>query len=262
MSLKNGNHDLILVCGVIPCIDNQVLLEELENNLKQGVKIVLLSPIEDTKLANNLSLYCKYEAGSEEGVIALLTKCLASNLPEDLQEYFDDLDDGYLSAETNIGEDEIEEISAFYEQAKNPLFIFGRDFLVHERSHNIEKLLHILKNYSRLELLPLTDFTFNESYEIPEIVEELKSFDGTAIVVCKAKNDKETKLLIGSPQFSIAAKSSNNQDLHVNIGGGVILEKKFVIDENLKGTIALMPMLEEENSYRYKVAKITKREVQ
>lgn len=261
MSLLNESHDLILVCGVIPFIDNQDLLEELEKKSEKGSKVILLSPIEDTKLATNLDLYCKYEAGSEEGVVALLAKCLASHSPENLQEYFDDLDDGYLSAETNIGEDEIEEINDFYEQAKNPLFVFGRDLFIHERSHNIKKFLCILKKYSKLSMLPVTEFEFDTECEVPEEVEELKSFDGTAIVVCKAKNDEEARLLIGSPQFSIAAKSSNNQGLHVNIGG-VTLEKQFVIDENLKGTIALMPALEEENSYRYKVAKITKREVQ
>jgi NADH-quinone oxidoreductase subunit F len=261
VNFLENNYDLIILCGIVPFIDSIELLNDLQNVKDKNSKIVLLSPIEDVKLCEDLELFCKYEAGSEEGVVAMLSKYLVKELPKNLQEYFENLDDGYLSAETNIGEDEIEEIQALYGNAKNPLFIFGKDLVVHECSENIARFLNILKSYSRFEMVSLEKFEFTDCCETPYEVEDLKSFDGTAILQCKARNEKETNLLIGSAQFSIAAKSSNGQFLHVSFDG-ISKEREFVVDENLKGTIALMPMDEKVDVYRYKVAKITKREVQ
>lgn len=261
VNFLKSDYDLIILCGVVPFIDSVELLHDLRSLKDKNSKIVLLSPIEDVKLSEDLELFCKYEAGSEEGVIAMLSKFLSKELPKELQEYFENLDDGYLSAETNIGEDEIEEIQALYEDAKNPVFIFGQDLTIHERSKNIANFLNILKSYTRFQTVSLEEFEFKNCCEIPDEVEDLKSFDGTAILQCKANDTQQTNLLIGSIQFSIAAKSSNGQSLHVSFED-TSKERKFVVDENLKGTIALMPMDEKVNAYRYKVAKITKREVQ
>ncbi len=83
----------------------------------------------------------------------------------------------------------------------------------------------------------------------------MKSFDGT--VVFEYSSDENGELLIGSAQFAVAAKVQNGQPVTVKNQN-----REFRLDKKLKGTIALMPSMIDENSYRFEVAKITKREVQ
>jgi hypothetical protein len=63
-------------------------------------------------------------------------------------------------------------------------------------------------------------------------------------------------LLIGSAQFARAAKVKNGQKIAIENQN-----REFRLDAKLKGTIALMASDTNEDSYRYKVVKITKREV-
>jgi NADH-quinone oxidoreductase subunit F len=260
--MQNSN-DLIIVLGAIPSIDDEEICENLIEKSTKGTNVVLLSTMEDKELNSYLRLFCKYEAGSEEGLIAILAKYLLQdkNIPSKLREYFDDLDEGYLSAETNIGEEEFEDLQELYKKAQAPLLIIGRDLLLHPRKENIKRFLSILKKYADLNFFSFQAMDLSGKIETPSEIEELKSFDGTVVFNCKASNEDELNLLIGSRQFSIAAKAQNNQEIVVSFGG-VRQNRKFVIDEDLKGTIALMPMIEgDTSSYRYKMAKITKREV-
>jgi NADH-quinone oxidoreductase subunit F len=250
----DNKYDLVILLGVIPSIDEPVLLQELQES---SAKVVHMTPFEDAAL--KCELLCRYEAGSEEGVVAILSKTLCMNLPVEFEDYFESLDEGYLSAETNIGEDEFEEILEMYEEAKSAVLIIAEDVLYHDRSKNINKFLKILKEFTKLEVISLSSHDFESSLSVPQEVEELKSFDGTVVLQYKSKDNLEK--LIGSKQFSVAAKSQNNQKVNVYIEDKVE-ERIFEVDEKLKGTIALMPVKDENLSYRYKVAKITKREVQ
>lgn len=261
--MQNSN-DLIIVLGAIPSIDDKEICENLIEQSRKGANIVLLSTMEDKELHPYLKMFGKYEAGCEEGLMAILAKYLlhSKEIPAKIREYFDALDEGYLSAETNIGEEEFEDLEELYKNANSPMLIVGSDLLLHPRKENIKRFLSILKKYADVSFSSLHAMDLSGKIEIPSEVEELKSFDGTVVLNCKASNEDELNLLIGSQQFSIAAKAQNNQEIVVSFGS-VQQNRKFVVDEELKGTIALMPMTEgNTSSYRYKMAKITKREVQ
>jgi len=243
-------NDLIAVVGSMISLDDRELFEDIKNS-----KIALISVLEDLSLMSSVKFFSRYEAGSEEGVIAILAKEFLKNadLPKEKRDYFDELDEGYISAETNIGEEEVEELYVMIQNASNPLIVFGKDMFLNSRVENISKFINLLKKYSKIEIKCLGKLK-TDSLHVEEL-EELKSFDGT--VVFEYNSDENSELLIGSAQFAVAAKVKNGQPITVKNQ-----DREFRLDKKLKGTIALMPSMTKENSYRFEVAKITKREVQ
>lgn len=226
----------------------------------QDTKIALISVLEDPTFAHKVDFFSRYEARSEEGVIALLAKAFLQNkkLPTHIAEYFEDLDNGYLSAETNIGEEEIEELCALINAANKPKIILGPDLALNPHSKNIQKFIALLLEYSGLQI-DLLFATPSGQIKVPEPISPLQSFDGT--VVFEYCSDEPSDILRASAQFSTAAKVQDGQDIAINIDNRVEY-RKFVLDDELKGTIALMPSAAKSASCRYKVAKITKREIQ
>ncbi len=188
-------------------------------------------------------------------MVAILAKEFLkdADLPGEMRNYFDELDEGYISAETNIGEEEAEELHVMLQEATNPLIVFGKDMFLNSRVENISKFINLLKKYSNIEIKCLRKLK-TDSLHVEE-VEELESFDGT--VVFEYNSDENGELLIGSAQFAVAAKVQNGQPVTVKNQN-----REFRLDKKLKGTIALMPSMIDENSYRFEVAKIIKREVQ
>lgn len=243
------SNDLVVVVGAMLSLDDKKLLEKIKDS-----KVVLVSVMEDTSFMDSVELFCQYEAGSEEGVVAILTKEILSDtdLPQNIKDYFENLDEGYISAETNIGEEEVEELHLMIQDASNPLIIFGKDIFLNPRVKNISRLISLIKEYSDIEIKCLSELK-KDTLHIEEI-EELKSFDG--VVVFEHNLDQGRDLLIGSAQFARAAKVKNGQKIVIENQN-----REFRLDSKLKGTIALMASDTNEDSYRYKVVKITKREV-
>ncbi len=243
-------HDLVVVIGSMLSLDDKELFKTIKDS-----KIALISVLEDLPLMESVEFFSRYEAGSEEGVVAILAKEFLkdADLPGEMRNYFDELDEGYISAETNIGEEEAEELHVMLQEATNPLIVFGKDMFLNSRVENISKFINLLKKYSNIEIKCLRKLK-TDSLHVEE-VEELESFDGT--VVFEYNSDENGELLIGSAQFAVAAKVQNGQPVTVKNQN-----REFRLDKKLKGTIALMPSMIDENSYRFEVAKIIKREVQ
>jgi len=243
-------NDLVVVIGSMLSLDDKKLFEEIKDS-----RIALISILEDIPLMSSVKFFCRYEAGSEEGVIAILSKELLKdiNLPQEIKDYFDELDEGYISAETNIGEEEAEELYTMIKNASNPLIVFGKDLLLNPRNENISKFINLITEYCDVEVKCLKELK-TKSTKVQEI-EELKSFDGTVIFKYNSQNNRD--ILVGSAQFGVAAKVQDGQAILVENQN-----REFKLDKKLKGTIALMADEVNEDSYRFKVAKITKREVQ
>ncbi|MFK5937517.1 MAG: 2Fe-2S iron-sulfur cluster-binding protein [Sulfurimonas sp.] len=120
-----------------------------------GAKIVYAHPLEDALMKNTTTQLMKYEAGSEEGVMALLANELLKDveLSESERAFFDDLDIGYLGAESNIGDEEFSLMSKSFARAKNHVLIIGSDMFAHARSKNIAKLAAMIEKYTTFSLL-------------------------------------------------------------------------------------------------------------
>ncbi len=111
---------------------------------KQRAQFIYMHPIDDIALQNKYTQFVKYEASSEEGVLALLASYLIKDIPEDLKSYFDDLDIGYLSGETSIGEEELEDVVKKLIRRKNKTLIIGSDLYAHPNASNIAKLVGLI----------------------------------------------------------------------------------------------------------------------
>ncbi len=265
--LKNDNNDIftdnidadfVLVMGIMPSKD-----EALSSALQKVKNIVYLSVVEDSDITNIVKIQSRYEAGSEEGVLAILAKELLSNqeINQGAKHFFENLDDGYISAECNVGEEELEEINELYKKSKNPLMVLGYDFYNHPRKKNIAKIIDLFVEYGNFKIYIEnfdTKIKTDNNYTLEDVA-ELDSFDGSVVYAYPTSNQDDQELLIGSPQFKMAAKIKDKDDIYV-ITENSEYQRKFILDRELKGTVALLPSAVGDESYFYKIAKIIKRE--
>lgn len=160
-SLYNGklediaSSDQVIVLGSRVSTDNpQVRYNLTMANKRKKARITYMHPIEDALLQNTVTHFAKYEVGSEEGVMALLLKTLIDETASDsIQKFLSDLDEGYLSAESNIGEEEFAAIAKVKERAKKTTLILGQDLYAHDKAANIAKMAGLLQKYSDIKIV-------------------------------------------------------------------------------------------------------------
>lgn len=148
--------DAAIVIGSRIATDNPAVRYALTTASKHnGAKIVYAHPLEDALMQNVITQMMKYEVGTEEGVMALLAHSILKDidLDEDERAFFDELDFGYLYAETNIGEEEFSQMIKSFSRAKKRTLIIGNDIIAHERSCNIAKLAALIEKYSDFSLV-------------------------------------------------------------------------------------------------------------
>ena len=203
--------DAIIVLGTQIATDNPGVRYAITTASKQnGAKVSYFHPIEDALLQNVVTQFVKIEAGTEEGVVALMAKELLKNseLPKEVQEYFESLDDGYLEAESNVGEEEFAQMSAYFKRAKTKTLVAGADLFAHERAANIAKFLGLIERFSEYKVLIIPkeantlgvsllcqlDEPIKEGYTVGYNVKgdyTISSFDEDANLVVPALNQQE-----------------------------------------------------------------------
>jgi len=122
---------------------------------REKAQYIYMHPIEDSSIQNLVTQFVKYEAGSEEGVIALLLDLILKDnkeLPKEIQEFINDLDIGYLSAESSVSEEELAQIKQAFWKRKRFSLIIGNDIFNHEKVENIAKMVAIIEKYSNFNL--------------------------------------------------------------------------------------------------------------
>ncbi len=148
--------DFIAIMGSYIASDNPMVRYAVTMSTKRySTEVVYLHPIEDQLLQNTVTQFIKYEVGSEEAVLALLVKNLIKRdeLSDELKKFFDSLDEGYISAESNVGEEEIEEFLRKMRYKERFVFIVGEDLYNHPQAANIAKLLGLLQSKSDFKVL-------------------------------------------------------------------------------------------------------------
>ena len=120
-----------------------------------GAKIIYAHPMEDALMQNSVTQFMKYEAGSEEGVIALLANELLkeADISNEERAYLLDLDLGYLEAESNVGDDELKLMSKSFARSSKKVLIIGSDLFAHKRALNIAKLVALIEKYSEFSVV-------------------------------------------------------------------------------------------------------------
>ncbi|MGD9970758.1 MAG: 2Fe-2S iron-sulfur cluster-binding protein [Sulfuricurvum sp.] len=148
--------DGIIVLGGRISTDNPAVRYAVTTAARHnGAKVVYMHPLEDALLQNVVTQFVKYEVGTEEGVSAMLVKTLIgdNNLDEEEQRFFEGLDEGYLCAESNVGDEEFTRIAQSMKRLKRKTLIVGSDVLAHKRSENIAKLLALLEAESDFSVI-------------------------------------------------------------------------------------------------------------
>ncbi|MGP1484991.1 MAG: hypothetical protein ACTTJC_02680 [Campylobacter sp.] len=242
MKFKKFNNAKTLSLASLLCVQNP----NLANLLKQN-KYLYISCLEDEILGNENLIRC--EIGSISYVLALLCKfCLNfDNFDGEIKEYFSNLDEGFLSGECNVGEEEFEnEISPFFKECDN--IIIDSSFFRHKDSAMIFKFLDLLGKNVVLASGDTCQINIGENLNQ---LSELDNFDGSVVFVRDGKSD----VLVGSNSFAMIAKIKDG-DLVEIVANGLNLQRKFSLNTNMQGTIALC----EGNfsGYDFKLAKITK----
>ena len=118
-------------------------------------RVAYMHPLEDKEIQNIVTQFIKYEAGSEEGVAALLADTLLKEieLPKAVRTFLDDLDIGNLSAESNIGEEELEMLRKSLIKKTGFSLVVGADLYAHPRAEQIAKLVALLEQYAGFNVI-------------------------------------------------------------------------------------------------------------
>lgn len=260
-----AKSDFIITFGSFLAADNVEIQEAIIQAIaKNTAEFVYMHPIDNVDLKVYYSQFIKYEVGSEEGIASLLLDTFVKSSDEKVENFINDLDIGYISAESSAGEEEFEEAYERTIEKSEKTLILGRDIFTHSRVESITKILSVIRKYSDLNVICLDkeyQHIINEILdENLDEVEELDSYNGT--VIYRTYGEEDTHILVGSESFARIAKVANNDNVFINCCGEKI-QKSFIIDKNLYGTIALCAMNNDDSSslsqgYRYKQVKIEK----
>jgi NADH-quinone oxidoreductase subunit G len=114
-----------------------------------------MHPMEDELLQNVVTQFVKYEVGTEEGVVAMLAKTLLEgcDLSDEADAFFAGLDEGYLCAESNVGDEEYAQITKSFIRAKRKTLVIGSDVITHKRASNIARLCAMIETYTEFSVV-------------------------------------------------------------------------------------------------------------
>ena len=231
-----------LVAGKSLSIAN--LLSLSDKNLAKKIKeheFKYISCFEDNELGSKNLIRC--EIGSISYVLALL--CKYANLVQN--EFFDELDDGLISGECNVGEEEFEELGKWIKDVKN--VIIDDSFFTHPDKDAIFWLLEILGKNVVLAGGERDEFT---GYGEVDELRELDNFDGAVVYLNKNASDE----IVGGVQFGIVAKAKDGEILNLK-AKDFSVRAKFRLDPALKGTVAIVGTQEFEG-YAFKQVAVGK----
>lgn len=251
-------YDYILSIGTF--FENESLKNSLEKACKNEAKFIYMHPIDNFELKDFYTQFIKYEVGSEEAILALILNFFIESSNDNLKKFLENLDIGYLSAESSAGEEEFEEAFTTFENSNSKLLVIGDDIKNHERVENIVALLKNIKKYTDFELIFLDEVLQEklnscENYKLEE-VEDLKSFNGTLLYSLLGD---ETTILKASQTFANIAKVKDGDNIEI-LSKDEKIKRVLKIDENLHGTIAILNIENSINEYPYKQVKIQKEE--
>lgn len=191
-------------------------------------------PLQNTQQIN-------YEVGTEEGVILLLAHQICTQPSEKLKEIFAQIDLGYLSAESNIGEEEFEDLLEFVKGESFSL-VLTQDFLAHPMNKNILALFEEIAKESNIQCL-IDGLT-------PQICTTLPEYNGSVVRIAQGE-----PLLRGSKQFALFAKIQTGTITTIT-HPSFSLQVPFVLDEEMRGTIAILQTPNPLPSYPYQKVQI------
>ncbi|MBM0637314.1 hypothetical protein LNU06_04640 [Campylobacter sp. VicNov18] len=201
----------------MPSLKNKNLCQKIGSNS------INISCIEDKTLK---ARFYKCEIASLSFVLALFCKLSDEKL-------FCDLDEGYLSAECCLGEEEAYEVLEFLQIAK--YLIIDENINFYKDSENIKYFLNFLSLKYQLKILNSNEKECNFQNAKLNSLKELDNYDGLVLF----KVGLPDKNLHCSRQFLQIAKCKDQSEVEV-LGENFSFKTTLCLDENLQGTIGLL----------------------
>lgn len=243
-----GKSDYILSVGEF--FANDSLKSSLEKACRNGAEFIYLHPIDNFKLKDLYTQFIKYEVGSEEAILALVLNFFSKSKEDELESFLEELDLGYLSAESSAGEEEFEEAFLKFQEKTKQILLVGDDLIHHERYENIIKLLANIKKYTNFELIFLNQDLENDVNSCLDLkleeIEDLKSFNGALVYFLN--KDESSDYLFVSQTFLNVTKTQDKDRVSLKIDD-TIFEKEIKLEKNLLGTIALIDNKKDSYSF-------------
>ena len=213
----------------------------------KDAEILSVSPLQDPHLPGEL---IKCEIGAQSFVLGLI----CANFCD--EPYFADLDLEYLSGESSVGEEEIEQIAEFLQSGCDALLIDDALIKTHPDAENIRAFISIIAAKFGIKILSLrgerADLGAQGRANLSPL-KELENFDGAVVF----KHDADDRL-IGGRYFSMVVKIKGGDRVRIKTPH-LNLEKEFILDEELKGTIALLGSGGQGfGGYNFELAEISK----
>jgi NADH-quinone oxidoreductase subunit G len=147
--------DYAITIGSSVSSDNPMIRFALSKAVNRNkAYVAYMHPIEDEMIRNIVSQYVKYEVGSEEGVLAMICDMILSDETKaENKAFFDDLDIGYISGESSVGEEEFAQLAEKLSRKRKPVLVIGEDLINHERSANIAKMAGLIDRFSSFSVM-------------------------------------------------------------------------------------------------------------
>ena len=219
--------------------------------------------------------YVRYEVGTEEGVVALLLYEFANKGADSkLDDFINALDYGYLSAESNVSEEELSEIKNQIRTRKKPLLLVGDDIAYHAQKSNILNMLSALKSHSILEVICAenlsSDFSLKPLANLPEhngcMIFVAQDSRESSIDSSKDSHESNTEkqdsselnanpTLKISREFARAWRLSDLQEIRFALDSNEICAT-CKIDENFGGIIGILSGAKQKTRYPFQTIAI------
>ena len=157
-----ADSDGIIVIGSRILTDNPAVRYHITMASKRhNARVIYMHPMEDKQMQNVVTQFVKYEVGSEEGVLAMLSKTLLEGKisVKKIAAFLNDLDMGYLSAESSVGEEELDTIKRTLDRCKNISIVIGEDCINHPRVNQLARLAAFFERFGGINVLPVAPKT-------------------------------------------------------------------------------------------------------
>ena len=154
--------DGVIVMGTRILTDNPAVRYHITMASKrQNARVIYMHPMEDSEMQNVVTQFVKYEVGTEEGVLALLAKTLLDGKVDvkKIEGFLNNLDEGYLSAESNVGEEELETIRKSLSRCRKIVLVVGEDCINHPRAGQIGRLAALFERFGGVDVIPVAPKT-------------------------------------------------------------------------------------------------------
>lgn len=214
------------------------------------VQKIILHPIADTRF-DDFTLQIQYEIGTELGVVTLLAKAILSkailgfsgeklDFATSVLKRFSSFDFGYISSESSLSEEELENIVQACEEGQKCCIFLGNAFAYHKDKELIYEVVRLLSKVAGIPIiannnaLDMPDLAFLDRLE--SSLEDLPESNGAFVYFTPISlEDSWDCKIYATKQFLALAKNKN--------GDKITLKNQNMPYENISYEVVEVPYL-------------------